>query len=126
MSVPTTYDKNIRIPTMPSGKLIDENGYATTDFQYFMQTLVSQLQLNSGNEGLVVPSQNSANVTTIQDNTVPNTSDPLSTVYTCQFGTLIYQPNTAAMPGAGNDKLLVAFNNGTDNTTPIFKTITVT
>lgn len=116
----------IRIPTLPVGKIVDENGNPTDDEIQFRQALITLLQNVLGEEGLIMPSQNSASVTLIQNNTqeVPGASD--SPVYTCQFGTMIYRPSTTKFPVAPNDAVLVSMNDGTVNQAPIFKTITVT
>ena len=84
---------NIRIPNIPSGKVVDENGFASDDEQTFRRVLITSLQNNFGSEGCVVPSQTTDNITSIQNNTYvePATGN---TIYTCQGGTLIYDTDT--------------------------------
>lgn len=84
---------NIRIPNIPSGKVVDENGFASDDEQTFRRVLITSLQNNFGSEGCVVPSQTTANITSIQNNTYvePATGN---IIYTCQGGTLIYDTDT--------------------------------
>lgn len=84
---------NIRIPNIPSGKVVDENGFASDDEQTFRRVLITSLQNNFGPEGCVVPSQTTAKILTIQNNTYvePATGN---TIYTCQGGTLIYDTDT--------------------------------
>lgn len=115
---------NIRIPNLPVGRLVDQNGNTTDEEQTFRQTLISSLQDNFGSEGCVVPSQTKANIAKIQDHTVIDqaTGNP---VYTCKFGTLIFnnEPYDAITNPQGNS-LLVAVDDGTGK--PLFKIINVT
>src|SRR3990167_1315919 len=79
----------IRVPNLPMGKLINENGYPTDDFLTFLQGLTQSLQSNYGAEGLVMPTQTegaSPNdfVTQIQDN------QNAQSQFTCQLGTMLY------------------------------------
>lgn len=100
-----------RAPNLPLGALVDESGFPTPEFLTFLQTLVSSMQKNFGDEGLVAPTQTAANITTIQNNTQ---TVPTGSNYTCQFGTLIYDSNA--------NTLRVALNDGAG--APTFKTIT--
>lgn len=104
---------NIRIPNLPVGRLVDENGNTTDEEQTFRQTLISSLQDNFGNEGCVVPSQTTDNITKIQNHTVIDQATGNS-VYTCKGGTLIYDTDT--------DELKVAILSGG---IPSFKVVTV-
>lgn len=115
---------HIRIPNLPTGRIVDENGNTSDEEQTFRQTLITSLQDNFGNEGCVVPSQTSANITKIQDHTIIDQATGL-TVYTCQFGTLIFnnEPYDAITNPQGNS-LLVAVDDGTGK--PIFKIVNVT
>ena len=112
-------DRVIRVPNLPIGRLIDENGHATDDFLTFLQGLTQSLQQNFGPEGLVAPTQSPANVTTIQNNTDSQGS------YTCQLGTIIYSKHASDYT---QDKVQIAVRN--DNTypttAPLFKTVTLT
>ncbi len=109
----------VRIPNLPMGRIVDENGRATDDEITFRQALLSLLQRIAGTEGLVMPQQTSANITTIQNNVeyipVGNTGD-VNQIHTCEFGTIIY--NSTA------NTVQIAINNGTGE--PIFKTVTLT
>lgn len=104
---------HIRIPNLPTGRIVDDNGNTSDEEQTFRQTLITSLQDNFGNEGCVVPSQTSANITKIQNHTVIDQATGL-TVYTCQGGTMIYDSDT--------DELKVAILSGG---IPSFKVVTV-
>ena len=117
------FPQNIRIPNLPTTQITREDGTATQEFMAFMQTLITQLQLNFGSEGMVAPSQPADNVTIIQDNINQQYPGGLST-YTCQFGTFIYIPNTAdLMTDPPNDEVVVSVNNGSD--APLFSQIVI-
>lgn len=109
----------VRIPNLPSGPLVDKNGYPTPEELTFRESLLTLLNSILGAEGLVMPSQPGANITIIQNNTIqtPNANAP---TYTCQFGTMIYQ--TDAMSGATAVKIAVDDGTGV----PTFKTVTLT
>jgi hypothetical protein len=120
-----TSGQQIRIPNLPTGPITDANGMPTGDELTFRQALITLLQQFMGTEGLVMPSQDAANVTTIQNNTTTTPGATPSTTYTCQFGTLLYIPSTTTYPASPNDSVVVAMNDGTVNQAPVFKTITV-
>lgn len=102
----------MNIPNYLEIKVIDEKGYFTPQWKIVMQQLLTELQNNASNEGLVAPSQDASNITTIQNNQVNNPAPPPSTLYTCQFGTLLYDST--------NNLLKVALSNAG---VPDFKTI---
>jgi len=83
-------DKVVRVPNLPSGKIVDENFNATDDELTFRQVLITSLQDNFGDEGVVIPSQPTTAIATIQAN--QNQSAPPQ--YTCQAGTFIYDSTT--------------------------------
>ena len=117
-------DINIRIPNLPIGKIVDENGLPTAEEQMFRQNLITALQLLFGNQGVVVTSQDQANITAIQNNVAQKLSGTsYLSYYTCQFGTMIYKPSTATYPAVPNDYLAVAMDDGTSNHAPLFKRI---
>lgn len=99
----------MNIPNFPVGAIVKDDKTPTDSFVTFLQQLISVLQTNAGQEGLVAASQSSANVTTIQNNQLPNGA------YTCQYGTFLYD--------SGANSIRVAINNGAG--APIFKTVTV-
>lgn len=116
----STLNPVVRVPNLPSGALVDNQGNATDDELTFRQGLISSLQQNFGNEGLVAPSQpNDAapndNITQIQNARIPDPITGLPNQYSCAPGTLIY--NTT------NDTLMVAILVAG---VPTFKTVTVT
>ena len=115
MTVPTRVEANVRVPNLPLGAMVNEQGLPTIDMLTFLQTLVTNLQRYLGNEGLVAPTQTATNITTIQNNTVPNPSGG-SPVYTCQYGTIIYDST--------NNLMKMVIDNGSG--APIFKTVTLT
>jgi len=111
--------QQIRVPNLPLGPMVDDKGIPVAAEITFRQALITSLQQNFGNEGLVVPSQQNTTapnnaVLTIQNNTIiENESDV--PVYTCQPGTLLYDST--------NNNLLVAILVGGVR---VFKTVTVT
>lgn len=107
-------EQQIRIPNLPLGQIADENGNATQQMLTFLQTLVSNLQLYFGNEGMVAPSQDTINLGIIAANTKPNPSGGVA-IQTLAPGTFLY--NTS------NDTVVVSVLSGGIAS---FKTITVT
>lgn len=104
----------IRVPNLPTGPMVGEDGMPTDDEITFRQILVTSLQDNFGDEGLVAPSQPNDiapddHITQIQNNQLPDGQ------YTCQPGTIIYNST--------NDTLMVAILVAG---IPTFKTFTVT
>ncbi|MGL6123752.1 MAG: hypothetical protein ACRC1W_12210 [Shewanella sp.] len=98
----------IRVPNLPTGFMTEADGSPTDDEMVFRQNLISSLQQNFGNEGLVAPSQSAANIAIIAANQNENSQ------YTTQAGTMIYNTDTDALMVA----ILVAG-------VPTFKTVTV-
>ena len=99
----------IRVPNLPNGKIVDEEGNASDDELTFRQGLVSSLQQNFGNEGVVVPSQTNAAspdnfIRQIQDNRTPNPVTGAPDQYTCGFGRFLYD--------ATNNRILVSIDVG--------------
>jgi hypothetical protein len=101
----------MNVPSFLDSRVIKEDGTWTDEWKTIMQALFQNMQSNLGNEGLVMPMQSAANIATIQNNTVLVNGN---TIYTCSYGTMIYNSsaNTAQ----------VALNNGSG--VPMFKTIT--
>ncbi len=104
-----------RIPNLPSGPIVDKDGNPTQAELNFRQMLLQQLQLLMGNEGLVMPSQSSSNITTIVagSSITPGTD---VTVYSCQFGTLLYNSTDNSIQVVVDDGMGV----------PTIKTVTIT
>lgn len=100
----------IRIPNLPIGRMVDENGIADRDELTFRETLITNLQRLFGNEGCVFPSLSAADITTIQNNVDAQGN------YTCAFGTALYNIDA--------NSIMIAINNGSG--APIFKTVTLT
>jgi len=109
----------IIIPNLPVGKIVDEDGNPTDEELQFRQQLITTLQSIVGPEGLIAPSQTAANITTIATNTVQNPSNPLTTVYTAQYGTIIYESDA----GSPDTSMKVIVNDGTN--VPVIKTFTL-
>lgn len=113
-------EPQIRIPNLPSGKIVDENGMPTDAELTFRESLLSLLQQIAGAQGLVMPQQTTADIHAIQINQQTtqigniNSGSSIST-YTCQPGTFLYDSDT--------NKVMVAVLVGT---TPTFKEVTVT
>lgn len=106
----------IVIPNLPLGNIVDKDGNPTDQFLLFMQQLIFTLQKIVGAEGLVSPSQTTSNINTIAANTVPDPANPASTVYTVEFGTILYDSTTREM------KVIVDDGAGV----PTVKTFTIT
>lgn len=104
----------MNIPNLPTGNIVDENGALTSVWLTFFQNLISTLQLNASDNGLVAPMQTAANIAVIQNNTMPNPSGG-SPIYTCAYGTSVY--NVTA------NSIMYSVNDGSG--APIFKTVTL-
>jgi len=99
----------MNIPDLPVSPLVESDGYPSAPEYQFRQNLIQALQSVTSDEGLVPPSQDSANITIIQDGT--NTQGE----FTCAPGTIIYNSDT-------NQLLTCILVGGV----PTFKVITVT
>ena len=110
----------IRVPNLPSGRIVDDNGKPTDEELTFRQALVTLLQQLFGSEGLVMPTQTATNITTIQNNTVsiPLPGNPTNTAYTCEFGTMLYDST--------DNSIRIAINSLSSDNAPVFKTVTLT
>ncbi len=106
---------DIRIPNLPTGAIVDKEGIATDGEATFRRILITSLQNNFGNEGVVVPTQSAADILKIQNNTIYNPATGMNE-FSCQYGTILY--NSTA------NSIMIAINNGAD--APIFKTVTLT
>ena len=114
----------IRVPNLPTGPLVDDKGNATDDELVFRQNLVTSLQNNFGNEGLVMPTQYEEAspenfVTKIQNH------QNAAGQYTCALGTMLYvifDPLDYTQ-----DKVMIAVRNDNTypDTPPLFKTVTL-
>lgn len=71
--------QQIRVPNTPIERMVDDQGYPTPATQTFLYTLITSLQQNFGNEGLVAPSQP-------QDIT---TTPPTDTISVIQYNTIV-------------------------------------
>lgn len=78
----------MNIPDLPVSAITEKDGYPTPPEYQFRQNLIQSLQSVTSDEGLVPPSQNTANITIIQNGR--NTQGQ----YSCQGGTLIYNTDT--------------------------------
>jgi hypothetical protein len=117
----TTVAKNIRIPNLPNGQIVDDNGNPTDDEITFRHALISQLQDNFGNEGCIVPTQTNAAapldfIHQIQNNRIPNPITGAADQYTCGFGRFLYD--------ATNNRILVSIDGG--GGVPAFMEVTLT
>ena len=106
----------IRVPNLPNGQIVDEQGNATDDELTFRHALITSLQNNFGNEGLVSPTQNYSNMLIIQNNQLPNGQ------YTCAFGTSLYVPDFP-VSGTPTPSFVFCVPDGSGN--PIFKRVTL-
>jgi|ERR1017187_795939 hypothetical protein len=112
-------NNNVRIPNLPLGKLVDEKGMATPEEQMFRQGLLNLLQTLMGEQGIVIPSQTTANILSIQNYRQPMPGATPDFLYPCQYGTLIYNSDIVDQ----TKSIQVSINNGGS---PLFKTITLT
>lgn len=78
----------MNIPDLSIGPIVETDGYPSDTEWQFRQNLVQSLQSVTSDEGLVPPTQNTANITIIQ-----NGKDTEGN-FTCQGGTLIYNSDT--------------------------------
>ena len=104
----------IRVPNLPNGQITDKEGNGTDDEMTFRHALITSLQQNFGDEGLVAPVQSATNIATIAANRIPDPVTGLPNQYTCQPGTIIYNST--------NDTLMVAILVAG---VPTFRTFTV-
>jgi hypothetical protein len=78
----------LNIPDLPVSPITEEDGNPTPTEYQFRQNLIQSLQSVTSDEGLVPPSQTTANITTIQ-NAINDQGQ-----FTCAPGTLIYNSDT--------------------------------
>ena len=102
----------IRIPNLPSGKMVNSDGTPTDDELTFRQILTTNLQKYFGNEGIVLPSLTAADILVVQNNLLPDGS------YTCQFGTQVYNSTLGTV--------MIAVEFPLASGIPVFKTVTLT
>ena len=57
----------MNVPAFTNSKVVDEEGYFTPEWSNLMNTLISQVQLNLGNEGYVVPQQAAVDIAKLTD-----------------------------------------------------------
>ncbi len=119
----------VRIPNLPMGPLVDEKGYPTDEEQTFRQALLTLLQTFMGDEGLVMPTQDQASMTVIQNHTETTPAGTYGTpivTYTCALGTMLYV--IPDITDYTQDKVMVAVRNSNDypDSAPLFKTFTIT
>ncbi len=100
----------IRVPSLQFGKIVEPDGGPTDEELTFRQSLVDSLQNYMGDEGLVMPSQTTADILKIQNHQVNQGGNM---AYTCAYGTLIYNSTK-------ND-IEVAVDNGSGE--PVFKQV---
>jgi len=107
----------IRIPNLPMGQIVDEQGHATDDELLYRQALTTNLQKYFGSEGCVVPTLSAADITLIQDNSYVDPGSGL-TVYTCGYGRIVYNSDA--------NSIMISVSDGGAPPQPIFKTVTLT
>ncbi len=107
--------RNILIPNLPIGPMVDKNGYPTTTEIVFRQILITNLQQNFGVEGVVIPSLTNDSIQRVQNNKRYDSATK-KLVYTCKGGTLIYDST--------NNNLLVCILDSSG--IPTFKIVNVT
>lgn len=95
-NIPTT-EPVIRIPNLPSGRMVDENGMPTEEELTFRQALLTLLQDLFGAEGLVPPAQTTTNITAIATNQKQAQGASDSLVYTMNPGTIIFDSTSGTL-----------------------------
>lgn len=106
----------LRIPNLPTGPMVDEEGMPTNDELVFRQNLVTSLQNNFGSEGMVAPTQLYADMLIIQNNT------NISGQYTCAFGTCLYVPDfPVGGPPVATPSIVFSVDSG--GGVPLFKRV---
>lgn len=55
----------MNVPPFYNAKFVESNGFLTTAQQIFMDTLINEMQISLGVNGLEVPQQTTANITQI-------------------------------------------------------------
>jgi hypothetical protein len=117
----------VRIPNLPTGPVVDENGMPTDQETSFRQALLALLETFLGDEGLVMPSQDAADVTIIQNHTEVTPAGTYGTpitTYTCAYGTMLYEVNDdAPTPDPLKDEVVVAVNDGATPNKPVFRQV---
>lgn len=83
-----------RIPALPIGKMVNPNGDPSTEELIFRQTLMSSLISNMGSEGLVAPSQTTADIAEIVAAEQQFQGVTPEMQRTCQPGTFFYDTTT--------------------------------
>lgn len=116
MAAPVTPVRQvIRIPNLPMGAIVDKDGLATDDELTFRQILVTNLQKLFGSEGVVLPSLTTTEITDIAAH---QQSTPSGMIYTCQFGTQVYNSTLGTV--------MIAVEFPLASGIPVFKTVTLT
>jgi hypothetical protein len=95
------------VPVDPMFEVKDNNVVMTSVGKSFFESFINYFFENFSNEGLVAPTQNTANSTIIQNNM--NNASP-TPQFTCGYGRLLYNSDT--------NQLMVSFDNGVGQ--PVF------
>lgn len=105
------------IPQLPVSKIVEEDGYPTSEELLYRQNLQQALQLGASEEGLVAPTQLYAQMLIIQN--ALNTQG----IHTCQFGTCLYVPDFP-VSSVATPSIVFCVPDGSGN--PLFKRVTLT
>ena len=89
----------VRIPTLPMGKIVNEQGMPTDDELQFRQSLITLLNKLIGTQGVVPPSQTTADITLIATNQqiTPLANGAYNSTYTMLPGALLYNTSTGKL-----------------------------
>jgi hypothetical protein len=104
------------IPNFIDVKVVDTTtGKFTSEWGVIMQQLITQLQTNASDQGLVAPSQSNANMIIIQDATVTFKYAPAGYAQIAPPGTLLFNTDTVngGSSMAPNGQLYVKLQDGT-------------
>lgn len=126
MPASTLIQQDIRVPALPTGQIVNKDGYATDNELLFRNQLITSLLKNFNNEGLVIPVQLNGIVVGVDDYvTQIQNAQNIQGQFTCALGTMLY-----VIPDPTDytqDKVMIAVRNTNTfpNTAPLFKTVTL-
>lgn len=103
----------VRIPNLPMGHVVDKEGLPTDDELTFRQTLITNLQRLIGNDGVVLPSLTSTQITDLENQKRYEPGILANAQYSTPFGTLVYDKTT--------NQIKASIDDGTGK--PIFKIV---
>ncbi len=126
MPQPTLIAQDVRVPALPMGPITDKEGNPTDNELLFRTQLITSLQKNFNNEGLIAPTQtnlladpiavNNFHIRQIQNARIPDPITFAPGAYSCGFGRFLYDVT--------NNRILVSIDGG--GGIPAFMEVTLT